>query len=172
MGIIIRRKIKKRNWVGLCLLIFKCLFHTWSKQSEISEFLDLVLLDIISCSVSDRHHGNIRIMVRSVRGRVLATWSSVVIWSISKYTSKILPRNISVNTDKFSYIAYSEWTTYLRVRPGALHYQAYFQMFRWASPQQTICVMTSCSIPEHPSRPFLDQTLCEHSGVLVGRAAK
>ena len=35
-----------------------------------------------------------------------------------------------------------------------------------------ICVMASCSIPEHPSRPFLDQTLCEHSGGLVGRAAK
>ena len=31
---------------------------------------------------------------------------------------------------------------------------------------------TSCSIPEHPSRPFLYQTLCEHSGGLVGRAAK
>ena len=30
--------------------------------------------------------------------------------------------------------------------------------------------MTSCSIPEHPSRPFLDQTLYEHSGGLVGRA--
>ena len=28
------------------------------------------------------------------------------------------------------------------------------------------------SIPEHPSRPFLDQALCEHSCVLVGRAAK
>ena len=27
-------------------------------------------------------------------------------------------------------------------------------------------------IPEHPSRPFLDQTLCEHSGGLVRRAAK
>ena len=38
--------------------------------------------------------------------------------------------------------------------------------------QWTICVMTSCSIPEHPSRPFLDQTLREHSGGLVGRAAK
>ena len=32
--------------------------------------------------------------------------------------------------------------------------------------------MTSCSITEHPSRPFLDQTLCEQSGRLVGRAAK
>ena len=32
--------------------------------------------------------------------------------------------------------------------------------------------MTSCSIPEHPSRPFLDQTLCEHSGALGGRADK
>ena len=31
---------------------------------------------------------------------------------------------------------------------------------------------TSCSVPEHPSRPFLYQTLCEHSGGLVGRAAK
>ena len=24
--------------------------------------------------------------------------------------------------------------------------------------EQTICVMTSCSIPEHPSRPFVDQS--------------
>ena len=30
----------------------------------------------------------------------------------------------------------------------------------------------SCSTPEHPSRPFLDQGLCEHSAVLVGRGAK
>ena len=37
---------------------------------------------------------------------------------------------------------------------------------------QTICTMTSCSIPEHPSRPFMDQTVWEHSGGLVGRAAK
>ena len=28
-------------------------------------------------------------------------------------------------------------------------------------------VMTSCSIPDHHSRPFLDQTICEHSGGLV-----
>ena len=46
----------------------------------------------------------------------------------------------------------------------------------WAKEQiklkLTICAMTSCSTPEHPSRPFLDQTLCEHSGGLVGRAAK
>ena len=32
-----------------------------------------------------------------------------------------------------------------------------------------ICNFT---VPEHPSRQFLDQTLCEHSGGLVGRAAK
>ena len=31
---------------------------------------------------------------------------------------------------------------------------------------------TDSTIPEHPSRPFLYQTLCEHSGGLVGRAAK
>ena len=36
----------------------------------------------------------------------------------------------------------------------------------------TICLMRSCSIPEHPKRPFLDQTLCKHSGGLAGRAAK
>ena len=38
--------------------------------------------------------------------------------------------------------------------------------------QQTISVMTPYSLREHPSLPFLDQTLCEHSGGLVGRAAK
>ena len=34
--------------------------------------------------------------------------------------------------------------------------------------------MTSsrCNFPEHPSRPFLDQGLCERSGVLVGRVAE
>ena len=31
-----------------------------------------------------------------------------------------------------------------------------------------MCVMTSYSIPEHSSRTFLFQTLCEHSGGLVG----
>ena len=34
------------------------------------------------------------------------------------------------------------------------------------------CITTSYSIPEHPSRPFLDRTLCEHFSGLVGRAAK
>ena len=38
--------------------------------------------------------------------------------------------------------------------------------------QKTICVMMSYSLPEHPSRPFLDQIVWEHSGGLVGRAAK
>ena len=38
--------------------------------------------------------------------------------------------------------------------------------------QVTLCIMTSCSIPEHPSQPFLDQILCEHSGGLVRKAAK
>ena len=32
------------------------------------------------------------------------------------------------------------------------------------------CRRHAC-ISEHPSRPFLDQTLCEHSGELVARAA-
>ena len=32
--------------------------------------------------------------------------------------------------------------------------------------------MTPCSIQKHPPRPFLDKTLCEHSGGLVGRASK
>ena len=39
---------------------------------------------------------------------------------------------------------------------------------------KTVKGMTSCSIPEHPSRPFLNQILCEHPvGLqLVGRAAE
>ena len=32
-----------------------------------------------------------------------------------------------------------------------------------------IRIMTSCSLPEHPSRPFSDQTLCEHSGGPLNR---
>ena len=32
--------------------------------------------------------------------------------------------------------------------------------------------MTPRGMAEQPSRPFLDQTLCEHSNILVGKAAK
>ena len=38
--------------------------------------------------------------------------------------------------------------------------------------EQFICIMTSYSIPEHPSQPFLNQTVWEHSGGLAWKADK
>ena len=38
--------------------------------------------------------------------------------------------------------------------------------------EKFICILTSYSIPEHPSRPFLNQTVWEHSGGLAWSAYK